>query len=86
MNVERLSKPSLLDVMAALARTDCLSDLKFMTREQYQNLSLKLQDIPAGEVAVREWNAAIQYLAQGPPVGDVETAKAQLIAALKKLG
>lgn len=83
MNVDRLLKSSLLDVMATLAQTDYLSDLKFMTREQLQNLSLKLRDIPAGEVPLRDWNAAIQYLAQGPPAEDCETAKARLIAALQ---
>ncbi len=83
MNVNEYRKSSLLDVMTDLAKLDYLSSLKYMTREQSQNLSLKLRDIPAGEMPLRDWNAAINYLSQGPPADEVETAKARLIAALQ---
>ncbi len=83
MIMNEYKKPSLLDVMTELAELDYLSCLKNMTGEQSQNLSLKLRDIPAGEMPLRDWNAAINYLSQGPPAQDPETAKARLIAALQ---
>ena len=83
MTVKKYREPSLLDIMTNLAMVEFISDLKFMSREQAQLLSLKIRDIPAEDFPLRNWNAAINYLSQGPPAEDVETAKARLIAALK---
>lgn len=82
MDIKEYGKPSLPDVMADLARVDFLSALKFGNRGRDVSLSLKLRDIPVGEIPLRDWNAAINYLSQGPPGEECETAKAQLNYAL----
>ena len=84
MTVKKYREPSLLDAMTDLAQLDYLSDLKFMSRGQARLLAMKVRDVPADGFPLRDWNAAIQYLSQGPPAEDCEAAKQQLIAALEQ--
>lgn len=77
---------SLLDFLAYKAGCSYLSDLPRATGWQRARLARTLEDIPAEAASLRDWNDALDYLAQAPPVPTAQEARARLIAELSTPG
>ena len=73
----------LLDFLAYKAGGEYLSNLPYASGGQKMRLIRTLEQIPAEAASLREWNDALDYLAQAPSEQTAETARARLIAALE---
>lgn len=78
MTPDPLALP-LLDFMAHKVGCDYLSDLP---RTSKAKLLWVLEQIPAEAAGVREWNDALEYLADQPPERTAEGAREKLISCL----
>lgn len=63
-------------------KCDYLSDLRFLTKGQHQNLAQKLDQLTPREEDIRDWNDALDYLTGAPPESTAQAAKAKLVQEL----
>lgn len=82
MNCDPLTLP-LLEFLAYKAGCAYLSDLPHASGWQRVRLAHALERVPAEAAVLREWNDALDYLAQAPPEETAQAARERLIAALK---
>jgi hypothetical protein len=73
----------LLDAMAAIAGCQYLSDLHFLNWTQRLSLAHVVEQVPAEDASLAEWNDALCYLGgEVPPRTDAKQAKHDLLAIL----
>ena len=73
---------SLLDYLAVKLQVIYVSDLKRMNEKQCLQMWREVEDIPAGEATLFEWNDALAYLTEMLPAETVDEARATLLRAL----
>lgn len=73
---------SLLDLLAIQMKCDYLSDLRFLTQGQRQNLAQKLNRLTPREEDLKDWNDALVYLTDAAPEGSAQGAKEELVKRL----
>lgn len=78
MNHDPLSLP-LLDYLAHQVGSAYLSDLPRMSGAR---LARELEQIPAEAASLRDWNDALEYLAQAPPEATPQAARGRLLERL----
>ena len=74
----------LLDYLAEQVGCLYLSNLHNPTGEIRDKLEAVMAGFPAKEATLREWNAALDYLHNAPPVRTAIRDRAQLLALLQK--
>ena len=84
MKVDGVLDFSLLDAMAAQARREYLSDLKYLQDWELIRLGRTLEQVPANAATLFEWNDALAYLAAAPPEQTQEAARERLITFLTR--
>jgi len=72
----------LLEVMQKRMNCTYLSDLRFLKREQKNQLALEWKKVPAEAASLSVWNDALTYLTDAPPQPTREAAKGLLIRRL----
>lgn len=75
-------KQPLLEMLCAFMECDYLSDLRFLPAGQRRQLAKKLARLPVQEEDLREWNDALQYLAEEPPQPTARAARDLLVRRL----
>ena len=78
MNHDALALP-LLDYLAHQVGSTYLSDLPRMNGAR---LARELEQIPAEAASLHDWNDALEYLAQAPPVATPQDARDRLVDCL----
>jgi len=73
---------SLLDYLAVKLQVIYVSDLKRMDGKQCLQMRREVEDIPAEEATLFEWNDALAYLTEMLPAETVDEARATLLRAL----
>ena len=74
----------LLEFLAYKAGCAYLSDLPHASGRQRAQLAHELERVPAEAAALREWNDALDYLAQAPPEETAQAARERLIQSLSR--
>lgn len=72
----------LLDYLAREAGCVYLSDLPRAGRAERERAFHALERVPPEEVSLREWNDALNYLAQAPPEQTARAARERLLSVL----
>ena len=72
------AEQSLLDLLSIQMGCMYLSDLRFLSPEQRRYLARRLELLTPREEDVREWNDALDYLAEAPPEDTARAAKERL--------
>lgn len=72
----------LLEFLAYKAGCDYLSDLPRVTGWRRIKTRRALEQIPPEAAELREWNDALNYLAQAPPEETAQAARERLLSAL----
>lgn len=72
----------LLESLQGWAHCEYLSDLRFLSNVQRMELRRTLDCLPPEAASLKEWNEALNYLANAPPAQTPAQAKAKLIAYL----
>lgn len=75
---------SLLDLLSIQMGCMYLSDLRFLSPEQSQYLSQRLERLTPRQDDVREWNDALDYLTGAPPEKTAQAAKVRLVHLLSQ--
>ena len=75
---------SLLEFLQYKVGCDYLSDLRHMDAWQKTAALHALRQVPAGAGSLGDWNDALDYLAQVPPVSTAQEAKGRLMSELSK--
>lgn len=75
---------SLLDLMTIQMRCEYLSDLSFLDNSRRALLAQKLERLTVEPEDLRDWNDALEYLAQAPPEQTAQAAKERLIHVLSR--
>lgn len=75
---------SLLEFLAYKAGCPYLSDLQDIADWQRSRLARELEQIPAEDAGLREWNDALAYLTGAPPEGTAQAARERLIQSLSR--
>lgn len=83
MNCDPLTLP-LLEFLAYKAGCAYLSDLPHASGWQRVRLAHALERVPAEAAVLREWNDALDYLAQAPPEETAQAARERLIQSLSR--
>ena len=78
------AEQSLLDLMSIQMGCMYLSDLRFLSPEQRRYLARRLELLTPREEDVREWNDALDYLAEAPPEDTARAAKERLVHLLSQ--
>ena len=74
----------LLEYLAGRCHCAYLSDLRFLNEAQRRRLAREVEAVSADAVPLREWNDALDYLAQAPPEQTAEEARARLSGCLAR--
>lgn len=83
VNCNPLTLP-LLEFLAYKAGCAYLSDLPRASGWQRVRLAHALERVPAEAAVLREWNDALDYLAQAPPEETAQAARERLIQSLSR--
>lgn len=83
VNCNPLTLP-LLEFLAYKAGCAYLSDLPHASGWQRVRLAHALERVPAEAAVLREWNDALDYLAQAPPEETAQAARERLIQSLSR--
>lgn len=83
VNCNPLTLP-LLEFLAYKAGCAYLSDLPHASGWQRVRLAHALERVPAEAAVLREWNDALDYLAQAPPEETAQAARERLIQLLSR--
>lgn len=83
MSCDALTLP-LLEFLAYKTGCAYLSDLPHASGRQRAQLAHELERVPAEAAALREWNDALDYLAQAPPEETAQAARERLIQSLSQ--
>ena len=83
MSCDALPLP-LLEFLAYKAGCAYLSDQPHASGWQRVRLAHELERVPAEAAALREWNDALDYLAQAPPEETAQAARERLIQSLSR--
>ena len=83
MSCDALALP-LLEFLAYKAGCAYLSDLPYASGWQRVRLAHALERVPAEAAVLREWNDALDYLAQAPPEETAQAARERLIQSLSR--
>lgn len=75
---------SLLEFLAYKAGCPYLSDLQDIADWQRSRLARELEQIPAEDAGLREWNDALDYLTGAPPEDTAQAAKERLVHLLSQ--
>ena len=78
------AEQSLLDLLSIQMCCMYLSDLRFLSPEQRRYLARRLELLTPREEDVREWNDALDYLAEAPPEDTARAAKERLVHLLSQ--
>ena len=78
------AEQSLLDLLSIQMGCMYLSDLRFLSPEQRRYLARRLELLTPREEDVREWNDALDYLAEAPPEDTAQAAKERLVHLLSQ--
>jgi len=78
------AEQSLLDLLSIQMGCMYLSDLRFLSPEQRRYLARRLELLTPREEGVREWNDALDYLAEAPPEDTARAAKERLVHLLSQ--
>lgn len=78
------AEQSLLDLLSIQMGCMYLSDLRFLSSEQRRYLARRLELLTPREEDVREWNDALDYLAEAPPEDTARAAKERLVHLLSQ--
>ncbi len=78
------AEQSLLDLLSIQMGCMYLSDLRFLSPEQRRYLARRLELLTPREEDVREWNDALDYLAEAPPEDTARAAKERLVHLLSQ--
>ncbi len=81
MNVTVLALP-LLEYLAYKSGRSILSDLRYLGHAEQLLLGKEVQKIPDHAVSLHEWNDALEYLTDLPPMPTASSAKNCLYRAL----
>ena len=73
---------SLLDLLSIQMKCEYLSDLHFLSSEQYRYLAQRLGRLTPREEDMGEWNDVLTYLTDAPPEITARAAKERLVALL----
>ena len=73
---------SLLDRITIQMGCTYLSDLRYLSRDQQLRLAEKLKSLQARDHDLRDWNDALEYLAQAPPEATPQAARGRLLERL----
>lgn len=76
------AEQSLLDLLSAQMGCMYLSDLRLLPAEERRRLAEKLERMEPGDADLRDWNDALNYLADAPPEATARAAKERLAALL----
>lgn len=74
----------LLDYLARQSGCMYLSNLRYPTGAVREKLEAVVAGFPVQEAALREWNAALEYLYEAPMEMTAERAKTQLLKLLQR--
>ena len=83
VNCNPLTLP-LLEFLAYKAGCAYLSDMPHASGWQRVRLAHALERVPAEAAVLREWNDALDYLAQAPPEETAQAARERLIQSLSR--
>ncbi len=81
---EMNEKTGLLDYLTAQMNYAYLSELRFLSREERNDLIREIDRIPSEDFSLWEWNDALEYLAKGKSKPNTEEAKSELLSMLKR--
>ncbi|MGO5022293.1 hypothetical protein ACTQ4E_04245 [Lawsonibacter sp. LCP25S3_G6] len=73
---------SLLDLLSIQMKCEYLSDLHFLSSEQYRYLAQRLGRLTPREEDMGEWNDVLTYLTDSPPAATATAAREQLVKIL----
>ena len=75
-------KPGLLEYLASIVNCTCLSDLHTVSQSEKDVLAALIRMIRPQEYPLRQWNDALEYLAQINPFTTAREARAALLQYL----